>query len=94
MSAPVARVILYTRAFCGYCVAAQRLLEAKGIPFEHIDVTGDHGQRRWLAEVTGRHTVPQVFINGRPVGGYTDLRDLDRRGELDRLLEQAPVEPS
>ena len=79
-------VKIYTRDYCGYCTAALRLLTSKGVKFEHIDATGDSATRRWLAEVTGQSTVPQVFIDGRSVGGYTDIRALDQRGELDRLL--------
>jgi glutaredoxin 3 len=85
-----ARVILYTRAFCGYCTAAEQLLKSKGVDYEHEDVTGDQSRRRWLAQVTGRTTVPQIFINGKAIGGFTDLRDLDRSGELDRMLAEAP----
>jgi glutaredoxin 3 len=81
-----AEVKIYTREACGYCTAAIRLLTGKGVAFQHIDATGDPDTRRWLAEVTGQSTVPQIFIDGRPVGGYTDLAALDRRGELDRLL--------
>jgi glutaredoxin 3 len=81
-----ADVKIYTREGCGYCTAAIRLLRAKGVHFQHIDATGDTATRRWLAEVTGQATVPQIFIDGRPVGGYTDIRALDERGELDRLL--------
>ncbi len=84
----MAEVKIYTRQACGYCTAALRLLNAKGVRFEHIDATGDPTTRRWLAEVTGQATVPQIFINGRSVGGYTDIRALDQRGELDRLLAQ------
>jgi glutaredoxin 3 len=84
-----ADVKIYTRQWCGYCVAAERLLTTKGVAFEKIDCTGDRDQRDWLAEVTGRTTVPQVFIDGRSVGGYDDLRELDRSGELDRLLAGA-----
>jgi glutaredoxin 3 len=82
-----AEVKIYTRAACGYCTAAIRLLTSKGVRFQHIDATGDSETRRWLAEVTGQATVPQIFIDGRSVGGYTDIRALDERGELDRLLE-------
>jgi len=85
-----ADVKIYTREACGYCTAALRLLDKKGVQFEHIDCTGDPKTRRWLAEVTGQSTVPQIFINGRSVGGYTDIRALDLRGELDRLLAEAP----
>jgi glutaredoxin 3 len=81
-----AEVKIYTRAACGYCTAAIRLLKSKGVQFQHIDATGDPATRRWLAEVTGQATVPQIFIDGRSVGGYTDIRALDDRGELDRLL--------
>jgi glutaredoxin 3 len=81
-----AEVKIYTREGCGYCTAAIRLLRSKGVEFQHIDATGDPATRRWLAEVSGQATVPQIFIDGRPVGGYTDIRALDQRGELDRLL--------
>lgn len=84
-----ADVKIYTRQWCGYCVAAERLLKSKGVAFEKIDCTGDQPKRDWLAQVTGRTTVPQVFIDGRSVGGYDDLRALDRTGELDKLLAGA-----
>jgi len=82
----MAHVKMYTRKWCGYCTAAQNLLDAKGIPYEHVDATGDQATRQWLAKETGRSTVPQIFIDGKSIGGYDDLRALDRRGELDRLL--------
>ncbi len=77
---------MYTRRWCGYCTAAQRLLQEKNVTYEEIDCTGDHAVRRWLLEVTGRSTVPQIFIDGKPIGGYDDLRALERRGELDGML--------
>ena len=49
-------------------------------------MTGDHAKRAWLREVTGQHTVPQIFIDGQPYGGYSDVAALDARGELDPLL--------
>ena len=88
-----AHVRLYTRKFCGYCTAAERLLRQKGVDFEHVDVTGDAPRRKWLLDTTKQATVPQCFINGRPVGGYTDLAELDRRGELDALLAESPSAP-
>jgi glutaredoxin 3 len=81
-----AQVKIYTTRTCGYCHAALALLTRKGVAFEHQDVTGDGAARQWLVEATGRSTVPQIFIDGRPVGGFDDLSALDRRGELDRLL--------
>jgi len=81
-----AHVKMYTRKWCGYCTAAERLLEAKGVPYEQIDCTGDNKTRKWLVDETGRTTVPQIFIDGKPIGGYDDLRALDRRGDLDKML--------
>lgn len=82
-----ARVELYTTDYCTWCVRAKQLLAHKGVAFDEIDVTGDDERRAWLVETTGRKTVPQVFIGGRPVGGYDDLAALEKRGELDRLLD-------
>jgi glutaredoxin 3 len=82
----VAHVKIYTRAGCGYCTGALRFLRERGVAFEHVDATGDMATRRWLIAVTGQSTVPQIFIDGRPIGGFTDMLALARRGELDRLL--------
>lgn len=79
-------VRIYTTRVCPYCFAAKALFDQKGVAYEEIDVTGDSRTRAWLREVTGRHTVPQIFIDDRPYGGFTDVRALDARGELDRLL--------
>jgi glutaredoxin 3 len=81
-----AAVKIYMTEWCGYCTAALRLLRNKGIAFQQIDVHGDAKTRRWLVEVTGRTTVPQIFIDDVPIGGYTDMRALDERGVLDRML--------
>jgi len=86
-------VLIYTTPFCGYCTMAKRLLGHKGVKYSEIDVSGDHATRRWLAQTSGQRTVPQVFINGQPYGGYTDLVALDRQGRLDPLLKPAtPIE--
>ncbi len=79
-------VRIYTTKVCGYCVAAKRLLADRGVPYEEIDVTGDHAKRAWLLEATRRRTVPQIFIHGRPIGGYDELSALDRAGKLGELL--------
>ncbi len=81
-----AKVKVYTRKWCGYCTAAQSLLDAKGVVYEHIDATGDAATRAWLVEATGQHTVPQIFINDRSIGGFSELSALNSSGELDRLL--------
>lgn len=88
-----AHVKMYTRKGCGYCTAAERLLAAKGIPYEQIDCTGDNKTRAWLLEATGRSTVPQIFIDGTPIGGYDDLSALDRRGDLDKMLRDGEPVP-
>ncbi len=80
-------VTLYTTPFCGYCVAAKRLLTTKGVAFEEIDVSGDPERRAEMVQrAMGRRTVPQIFIDGAHVGGFDDLSALDRAGRLDPLL--------
>jgi glutaredoxin 3 len=80
-----------TTTYCPYCSRAKELLRSKGVLFEEIDVTGDDAARARLVELSGgQRTVPQVFIGALHVGGYSDLARLDGRGELDRLLAEAP----
>ena len=80
------RVRVYSTLVCPYCIRAKLLLRERGIEFEEIDVTGDPEMRRWLVEKTGRRTVPQIFIGEEPIGGFDDLRELDRTGELGKKL--------
>jgi glutaredoxin 3 len=81
------RIIVYSQPFCGYCSAAKRLLTAKGAAFTEVDVMFEAGRRDEMIEKSGgRRTVPQIFIDGRHIGGYDDLSALDKAGELDRLL--------
>ena len=82
----MARIRLYTTAWCGYCVRAKALLEARGLDYDEVDLGDDPGFRARLNELTGAWTVPQIVIGGRPIGGYTELRRLERDGRLDRLL--------
>jgi glutaredoxin 3 len=85
-----AQVAIYTTPICGYCMVAKRLLKKKGVDFDEIEV-GDRGDlRNWLMDETGQQTVPQLFINGESIGGYSDLADLEKAGELDTLLACAP----
>jgi glutaredoxin 3 len=81
----MARIEMYTTHWCGYCVRAKTLLESRGIAFDEISLDDDPGFRRRLVELTGGWTVPQIVIDGRPIGGYTELWQLDRSGELERL---------
>jgi glutaredoxin 3 len=87
---PAADVTVYTTAICPYCIRAKTHLKKKGVTFQEVDVSEDQGKRTWLKQVTGQHTVPQIFINGKPIGGCDDMLALDRQGKLDPLLAQPP----
>ena len=82
----MAEVIIYTTSYCPYCTGAKSLLRAKNVPFKEIDVTHDAAQRAEMERLSNGWTVPQIFIDGTPIGGYDDARELDATGELDRLL--------
>ena len=77
---------MYTTRWCGYCVRAKTLLDSRGLRYEEISLDGDPAFRQWLEELTGGWTVPQILIDGEPIGGYTELWRLDREGGLDELL--------
>jgi glutaredoxin 3 len=86
----MAKVEIYTKFLCPYCARAKALLSAKGVAYEEIDITMDGKQRTLMIDrASGRSTVPQIFVNGRHVGGSDDLAALDQRGALDPLLGQA-----
>ena len=77
---------MYTTRWCGYCVRAKALLDAKGIAYEEISLDDDPAFRRNLFDLTGGWTVPQILIDGTPIGGYTELWRLDCSGALDERL--------
>ena len=79
-------IAIYVKARCRRCWRAKRLLRRRSYAFEVIDVSGDDGLRNWLIEATGSKTVPQVFVDGRLVGGFAVVRALDSSGDLDRLV--------
>ena len=79
-------IAIYVKSRCRRCWRAKRLLTRKSYAFEVIDVSGDDGLRNWLVEATGSKTVPQVFVDGRLVGGLAVVRALDSSGDLDRLV--------
>lgn len=87
----MAQVEIYITDYCPYCTRAKMLLKKKQVPFTEIDVTDDPAKRAWLVDTTGRRTVPQIFINKKPVGGCDDLYALERAGELDPLLKEPAV---
>ena len=82
-----ARILVYSTPFCGYCAAAKRLLIAKGAVYTEIDVMLNSERRQeMLAKSGGQRTVPQIFIDGRHIGGFDELNALDKAGELNALL--------
>jgi glutaredoxin 3 len=85
-----ANVRMYSTRFCPYCVRARSLLSAKGIDWEELSVDGDPVLRARMVAESGRHTVPQIWINDTHVGGFDDLWLLEQRGELNSLLQPAP----
>lgn len=80
------KVTIYSSDFCPYCQRAKALLQARGAQFEEIRVDGQPDVRARMTEITGRTSVPQIFIGERHVGGCDDLHALDARGELVPLL--------
>ncbi|MFO7919538.1 MAG: glutaredoxin 3 [Nioella sp.] len=78
---------IYTSPLCGFCHAAKRLLNAKGVSFTEHDVARTPDKRKeMLSRANGRHTVPQIFVGQTHVGGYDDMAALDRAGKLDALI--------
>ncbi len=82
------QIKVYTTTYCPYCVRAKSLLKNKGVAYEEIDVTADDELRERMVADSGRRTVPQIFIDGRAIGGFEELKALDDAGELDSLLAQ------
>ena len=82
----VARVEIYTTPMCSFCVRAKRLLQERGIAYDEFDVADDAELRASVMERSGRRTVPQIFIEGRSIGGYEELAALDASGALATLV--------
>lgn len=81
-----AKVTIYATRFCPFCIRARSLLKKKGVEFEEISVSGNQALWQEMEQLSGRSTVPQIFINDEPVGGYDDIAHLNRVGELDVKL--------
>jgi glutaredoxin 3 len=79
------KITMYTTRWCGYCVRAKALLDSRGLAYEEVNLDDDPHFRRTLNELTGGWTVPQIVIDGKPIGGYTELWRLDKTGALDAL---------
>jgi len=82
-------ITLYSKDWCAYCANAKRLLTARGIDFEEIDITHDSKLELKLIELTGQRTVPQIFVAEKPIGGFTELARLVSSGDLDYLKHAA-----
>jgi glutaredoxin 3 len=89
-SRQVPRVVVYSAPFCPFCVRAKRLLEARAIVYDEVDVAADPAVRARVMSETGRRTVPQIFIDGVPIGGFEELVVLDREGALAALSTPVP----
>lgn len=86
----MAKVEIYTTSYCPFCYRAKALLRSKNVEFTEIDVTNDDGLRAKMVELSGgRRTVPEIFINGKIVGGFDELNALNARGQLDTLLAES-----
>jgi glutaredoxin 3 len=85
MSQP--KIVVYSGRFCGYCTAAERLLQSKKVQYELIKVDEDQAMFDHMMKITGRRTIPQIFIGDYHVGGFDDLSALNQSGKLDELLK-------
>jgi len=88
----MAEVTIYTRAMCGYCMAAKRLLDKKGVAYTERDASFSSELRQEMLERSGGgRTFPQILIDGRPIGGSDELHALDAAGRLDAMLAGEPA---
>jgi glutaredoxin 3 len=83
----MAKVIVYTKQNCPYCVLVKNLLAARQVPFEEIRIDLDEKKRDEMIRLSNKRTVPQIFINDQAIGGYDDLAALAKSGNLDSLLK-------
>lgn len=81
-------VVVYLTDHCPYCVSAKELLVRKNIEFTEVRVDQDPEQLQKMMQLSGRRTVPQIFINDKPIGGFDDLAALNDSGELEKLLSE------
>jgi glutaredoxin 3 len=77
---------MYTTAYCPYCRAAKRLLNSKGVKYKEVDITEDLEVKSKIMDELGWKTVPIILINEKLIGGYDQLRELEREGKLDEML--------
>ena len=76
------QIKIYTKAYCSYCYAAKNLLVKRGLAFDEAELSGNLEAEQEMRDLTGGRTVPQILIDGAPIGGFTELVELDRTGQL------------
>jgi glutaredoxin 3 len=81
------KIVIYSKDHCPYCDMAKQLLQSRGATFTEIRIDLDDQKRDEMIRLSGRRTVPQIFINDQPIGGYDDLAALSKSGKLDSLLQ-------
>ncbi|MGQ3892460.1 glutaredoxin 3 [Legionella sp. CNM-4043-24] len=84
----MARVLMYSTAYCPYCIRARALLDKKQVSYQDIRIDEHPEKRAEMMALSGRHTVPQIFINDEAIGGCDDLHALESTGQLDKLLSR------
>ncbi len=77
------QIKMYTKGYCSFCFAAKNLLVKRGLEYEEISLSGNPLAEQEMRDLTGGRTVPQIVIDGRPIGGYTELVEMDMDGELE-----------
>jgi glutaredoxin 3 len=80
------RIRIYGSEYCGYCIAARMLLDRKGLAYEDIPVGADGDSRKIMENESGGRTIPQIFVDDVPIGGFDELNAMNMSGELDRML--------
>lgn len=83
----MSEVIIYSAPNCPYCISAKKLLSDLEVSYQEINISGDDALREKMIQLTGRRTVPQIIINGKPIGGFDDLSALHKAGTLKQLLQ-------
>ena len=80
------KITIYSTTWCPSCIAAKKLLDAKGLSYEEINIEEENISREQLSEITGGHTVPQIVINKKTIGGFDGLLSLSQSGELEKMI--------
>ncbi|HEY7535089.1 MAG TPA: glutaredoxin domain-containing protein [Thermodesulfobacteriota bacterium] len=83
----MSNVVIYSTKYCPYCRAAKRLLDGKAVKYKEIDLTEDQEMKRKVMEELSWKTVPIIQIDEKIIGGYDELRELERKGKLDEMLK-------